>query len=120
VSATSQKHFKTFERAVRVALTDLGINDWQVYVDHVKLDAGVRANCSTRVLKRSAVIRLAKCWDGQVLDYELLEAARHESLHVALANVASMGGARFVTADEMEAAEESTVQRFLRCVRWSK
>jgi hypothetical protein len=118
--ATSHRHLSLFRRTVEQALIDLGVNDWQVYVEHAKLAPNVRADCLPRLTKRSATIRLATTFDGPVSESDLMDCARHEALHVALAAVCGLGGSRFVTEDELEAAEEYTVQRFLRCVRWQR
>jgi hypothetical protein len=45
---------------------------------------------------------------------EVKETARHEMCHVLIGEVGCMMGSRFVTSDEVEAAEEALVQRLLR------
>lgn len=119
MTTTTAKHFARFEREVRRALRDLGVNDWQVYVEHQVLERGAAANCTMRLSTRTATIRLAKQAPGPVTDADLVDSARHEALHVALGEMQTMAESRHVTRDEVESANEATVQRFLRCVRWS-
>lgn len=108
---TNKAAFDLFCKEARRRLTQLGLNDWEVYFEHVHLD-GRYAACSFKRLGRKATISMSTSWGPFApTAASLKRSALHEVLHLLIADLSCAGASRHATADELEQAEEALVTR---------
>lgn len=111
---TTSSDFERFKEHAIQAFRAWGVDDWDIRFKHQRL-SGAMANCSTDLTGRMARLRLSTDFGpNPITDAILRDTARHEAVHVLLAQVTNIGNSRWATEDEFKAAEEALVQRLLR------
>ncbi len=107
---TTRAQFATFRREFLAWQKRLGLLDWKVYFKHEDLEdsfAVIRASDS-----HVAVVIMASHLSGEDFgDFRPRSSARHEALHLLLADMASEGRHRYVRSDDFVRTEEAVVLR---------
>ena len=110
---TTKAHFEYFKKRVRYWYKHYNLSGWWLYFDHCDIErnyARVRVNMVGRV----ATFMLSIEWfhpDVLPLNQHTLDdSARHEIIHLILGPMGNLVNARFVTQDEVTAAEETVVR----------
>jgi len=85
----------------------------EIYPEHYS-DSSVYARCHRHVTQRGIRICINDHWDKPITEKDLLAYARHEVIHALLDPVASLAQCRFVTEDEINAAEHEVLNRLFR------
>lgn len=87
----SKHHFEIFRAECERMIDVLHLRDWAFLYEFEKLDTGIRAEVSTDMFARTAIVSLARSWEPIGLDClsddKVRETARHEVLHVLMAPV---------------------------------
>ena len=115
----TKKHFKIFKRACRKWLKKLGLADWLVYYS-MSFEIEHYAEICTSRTERATTIYLCGRWplaEIHPLNEKNLEAsAKHEILHLLVADLADLARDRYSTEEEIDCAEESLVERLMKIV----
>jgi hypothetical protein len=113
---TTKAHFEHFKSEVLRWLDRLGVNDYRVDFVHEELPDAY-AKVSTKSVHKAARVGFNTEWfaDARPLNKEeIAKTAKHEAIHLLVADVTSLANSRFVTADEVLEAEERLVRRLQR------
>lgn len=108
----TEEHFAVFSAEVR-RLWDL----WQLGSIRLELErdklggAEIGARCSFHPIQHSAFIKLNTEWDTEVTEARLRAYARHETIHALIGELGALACARYVTDDELDAAEHLVLNR---------
>ena len=109
----SKREIEAFRKSVEIWRDYLGISDFDIYVECGHLDDGTIADVSRCVDSRSAVVRLHSL-PGEDKDKVIDDTARHEMIHVLLADLSALAHERSVTSELIEREEEKLVVRLSR------
>ena len=109
----SKRDIEAFRKSVEIWRDYLGINDWDVYVEAGDLNDGTIADVSRCIDTRSAVVRLHSL-PGEDKDKVIDDTARHEMIHVLLADLSALAHGRESTHEDIEREEEKLVVRLSR------
>jgi len=103
---TTKAQFKRFQAEFNRCIEVLGLKEWDVYFSMTKLDD--RASIEYRPTAKTAVIYLSdeQPWTGS--DPE--KSAKHEAVHLLLAEMSTLGEMRDSTHSDREQAEEEVVR----------
>ena len=105
------KRLKEFESRVEHWRDLLGITSFDLSVEQGTLDDGTLADVTRDVDSRSCAVRLHEPPEG---NDDLDSLARHEMIHVLLADLSALAHSREATHAEIERAEEALVVRLTR------
>jgi hypothetical protein len=108
---TAAQRLKRFATETHRLARLWGINDWDLRVVAQKHNSDALATCSPRSVARVVTLAL-NTKAAEEMPPEAL--ARHEMCHVLLGEFSCIAQSRYVTEDEIRAAEEALVQRLLR------
>ena len=94
---TSKSDFNFFKKECRRLIKEWGITDWSVYYRHCELD-DCYGTINAKAQARVATIFMAKTWseDG-VTESSIRELAKHEVLHLLLAEYRMLAYDRHAT-----------------------
>lgn len=110
----SKRDLESFREAVEVWRDYFGISCFDVYIESGELEDGTIADVSRCVDTRSAVIRLHSLPPdedkGEVID----STARHEMIHVLLADFSAAAHSRESSHEMIEREEERLVVKLCR------
>lgn len=113
---TTKRHFDLFRAECLRLLESWGVlSEWRVEFLHERLSDS-RAQIRTQLVGRAAVLVLSTHWEEpgeseQMTDQSIRDSAQHESVHLMLAPLNDLCGARYLTEDEHKAGIESVVRR---------
>lgn len=108
-----QQRLKKFEKLVEEHRQALGIEDFDIVVEHGELNDGTLADVTRDVDARSCLIRLHPPSSHEDLDH-LSQLAKHELMHVLLADFSALAHDRESSHSDIERAEEALVVRLTR------
>lgn len=104
---------KTFEKYQRL----LGLTDWIVYFRHENLN-GAYARIGTNTKGRVAVVTF--CDEMEIKEFENWKGleldAKHEALHLMLADLDAVANVRYTTEEEINIEEEKIVRRLEKLI----
>ena len=108
---TTKKDFEKFKKAFNEYVEAYGISGWQIIFRHTDLDAAY-ACISTDIEGRHSIVTLGKSWPDSEKDAWLsLElTARHEVIHLLLAEMTELARRRHVGASQLDLEEERLVR----------
>lgn len=107
-----QKRLAKFEERVKFWQFYLNLGSWDVYVEIGTLTDGTMADVSRDSVSRSAVVRLHDEIPG--VEVSLDEIAKHEMIHLLLADLATLAHSREATHDQLTIEEEKVVVKLSR------
>lgn len=111
---TTKAHFEYFEKRVRYWYKRYNLSGWQLYFDHDDIGDNY-ARVIVNMVGRVATFMLSLEWAYPEIfplkNVSLDECARHEVIHLLVGPVGTLLNARFVTKDELTAAEETLVRQ---------
>ena len=111
MSKTSKADFKYFRAKCEEVIDELSLRDWKFYFSHADVDeayAWVRPDSQAK----QATVGLSVDWTGTKVTKEMLTyCAKHEILHVLLADLVNIGKNRTSTAQEFETAQHAIIRR---------
>jgi hypothetical protein len=115
---TSKADFKYFKARCEYWIDYLGINDWNVNYAHTeKIDArAVFDPMNAGSVGRECYLALAIEWvkDLPINKESLNQTALHEVVHLLLGEFSCIAESRFITKDELHAAEHALVNRIIK------
>jgi hypothetical protein len=107
----SSKHFETYKRECEKWISELGLKDWKVWYRFEGLE-GALAGCRTDYEGRCVTLILNPWQEGcKGKDVDLGRLARHEVLHLLLAELRALNNKRCITPDVWESAEHGVIRR---------
>lgn len=118
---TTKKDFEYFKQRCHHWISVFGINDWNVNYAHTK-----RINCravfdpmGAGSVGRECYLALATEWpsDLPINEENLCHTALHEVVHLLLGEYACIAASRFITKDELHAAEHALANRLIHVVK---
>ena len=105
-----KKHFKYYQNL-------FGLNGYHVYFVYSRLNKSY-ANISVDQNSMVATVRLnSKLLKREELDKDIKRSAKHEALHLLLAKYSHIAGARYVTSEEPDEAEEELVNKLSNIIQ---
>ncbi|MCK5612487.1 hypothetical protein KAR91_62015 [Candidatus Pacearchaeota archaeon] len=110
---TTKAHFEYFQNRIRYWYKQFKLSGWRLDFDHYDIGdnyARVRANTVGRVVSFELALEWSRPDIYPPNQANLDECARHEVIHLILGPVNNLMYARFVTRDEIGAAEETLVR----------
>jgi hypothetical protein len=112
-NVTTQEHFEIFKKEC-LRLWDLWkISGWKLEFRHEDMEGQSQgmAGASSDPTQRCTRIFLSTVWPDHtpVTDHEILLTARHEAIHGLLGPLSTLATSRFVTDNEMCAAEHEVL-----------
>ena len=110
------KQLAIFRREFERLVKRWGCEDWRYYFDLATL-AESKAQVSRNLTGRACTVTLGVDWPCDNSPDELRKTARHEAAHMVTAELSCLAGARWVTKDEVDNADELTVRRLERILR---
>jgi hypothetical protein len=116
-TALGKKHFEAFRAECEYWLNALGLKDYRVYYEFAEVPNGL-AGCQRDVEGRVCTITLnpfqENCSKAQV---DVRRSAKHEVIHLLLAELAHLNGKRLVTEGQWDAAEHAVVRRLEKALQ---
>ena len=115
----TEKHFAIFKHEALRLIRLWAIDDWKVSLVHERLKE-CYAQCRTDAVSRVCTLSLSTTgveMDGNgdkhyaPTDFSIRETARHEVIHLLLADLDDVGRRRYATKDEVERASESVARK---------
>ena len=108
---TSKSDFEFFKKWVLFYQKELGLTDWKIYFEHEKAD-GCMAYINRDHTGRCCTIGLSKDWKHHPVSRDQIKtSARHEVLHLLLADLRHAGDIRQTTDEDFSIAEHSIIRR---------
>lgn len=102
-------------------IAKLGLTGWTVYYSFTPKDEEETeyASCSPDYMGCKADIQLSRCWDEKCPPTEanIRQSAKHEIIHLLLANLTALARNRFVVRGELEKAEEAITIKLERVLK---
>jgi hypothetical protein len=114
VNHISSKDLEEFREAIEMWRDYFGISCFDIYVEAGELGDGTIADVSRCVDTRSAVVRLHSLPPGEDRSEAIDSTARHEMIHVLLADLSALAHDRSATAEMIEREEERLVVKLCR------
>lgn len=110
----NKKHFLLFCSECKKYQKSWGVNGWDLSFEFVKLEQGDYAQVVRDYEQHAVIISLNKNWsDKEPTAENLQEIAKHEMLHILMARIWGMAHLRFVSEDELKAAEHEIVNKLM-------
>ena len=111
MNKTSREDFSYFTKRCRAYLAQLSLGDWKPifeHVDHIGSYAWVKPDAEAK----QAQIGLSVHWDDSKVTREMLDyCARHEVLHILLADLVNVGKLRTSTEQDFSGAQHAIIRR---------
>ena len=111
MSKTSKADFKYFRAKCEEVIDELSLRDWKYFYlheDHVGSYAWVRPDSEAK----QATVGLSVDWSGSKVTKEMLTyCAKHEILHVLLADLVEVGKVRQSTDQDFSMAQHAIIRR---------
>jgi len=104
---TTRKEFLEFKKEFMKYVDLFGLKDYRLVFEHTEVD-GAYADILVNHDGRTAVIRLSDDCNEDWLGPK--SNARHEAIHLLIAEVGYWARCRYTTPDEISAAEEGLVR----------
>ena len=109
----SKQDIASFRKSCEIWRDYLSLADWDIYVEAGDLKDGTIADVSRCIDTRSAVVRLHSL-PGEDKDQLIESTARHEMVHVLLADLSALAHGRESKHEDIEREEEKLVVRLSR------
>ena len=111
MNKTSKEDFEFFQKQVTSYQKQLGLTDWKIYCMHDTEDNAL-AWIKRDQEGRCCSIGLSVDWSHQKVSRAMIKSsARHEVLHLLLADLRLAGNKRQSTAEDFTIAEHSIIRR---------
>lgn len=110
---TTKKDFELFKSECLRLAKEWGLGDYEYAFFHTRITDG-RAAETKRDLEASSMTIWLTTDSGGSEKFDVLETAKHEMLHVVLAEMGELAQYRYVRPNELEAAEHKTVNRLMK------
>lgn len=106
------KHFKVFKKECLKWQNRFELHNWELHFrwqDTDKDRAGLTINLDAYI----ATAFLSRNWDNydKISKNDIKIVAKHEMIHLLLGRISALVGARFLTTDERDEADEETVRK---------
>jgi hypothetical protein len=111
---TSKKDFEYFRERCLHYIERFKITSWGIRILHGEVLEGAAASCHYHYNGAQAFIRLAQKWTNPITESELDHTARHEVVHLLTGRLYLIGSSRFACEDEIEQANEETVEHLCK------
>jgi hypothetical protein len=109
--------FKIFKKAFRAAMKRLKITDFDFYLEKGDLMDGTIADVMRDCDARSCVVRWHSAPDKLDNRKKFIESvAKHEALHVLVADFSELAHSRGARPEQISAAEEALVVKLCRLI----
>ncbi len=109
----NRRHFKTFQAAFLRFVGQFDLGGWHLEFHH-EASKDAMAQITPQVEAHRADVYLGTEWDEDPTPEKLGEKAKHECLHLLVAEVCHLGGKRYCSEAEMTKAEEELVIRLMK------
>lgn len=105
---TTTKQFEEFKTEVLRLQPILSLNRWKIYFEHKKIDGGVFAR--THYKRDGMVSNMIFNIDTNDNRLDVKQTAKHECLHLLLANLFCIAENRHFDSFELEKSEEEVIR----------
>jgi hypothetical protein len=111
------KQLEEFKKWVYHYQKEFGLSDWKIYVDKFKLNNEFAHNHYNNE-GRVSNISIAEELDDEVAQYiDPRGSAKHETIHLILADLYDLAKSRFTTQEQINIVEESIVRRLEKLIK---
>jgi hypothetical protein len=116
---TTKEHLDTYKASLANWIIHFGLQGWCVYVNHAKINGGdTFANMGTESVHMVATTQFSKIFHGEEPTEERIKnIGLHESLHLLLARLTTIARNRYISHDELYAAEEEVVNKLVNVLK---
>ncbi len=109
---TSKEDFEYFKKCCQKYIEQLGLKDFKIYYEHSDAQPTAYAFISPDVSAGQATIGLSISFnDHKVSKSHLDYCAKHEVLHLLLADLVNVGNLRQSTAEDFTRAQHAIIRR---------
>lgn len=105
---TTVKQFEEFKNEILRLQPILGLNRWKIYFEHKKIDEGVFAR--THYKRAGAVTNIQFNLHTNDNRIDIKQTAKHECLHLLLADLFSIAENREFDYNDLEKSEEQVIR----------
>ncbi len=113
---TTEKDFELFKITCKEWLEKLQLSDWCILYEHKEI--GNLGQSTLNEIDGLATITLTIDFGDDILNDEAIkEVARHECLHILVAELARLAKNRYITANQVRQAEEHLVLKLERLIK---
>ncbi len=112
MTKTSDKQFKEFTAEVYKLQKEWGLTDWKIFCEHRKLKDRFASNnyeMKQRVSMIAFTTELENDGDIEFVNPKL--HAKHEMVHLLIADLYALAGERYINEFQIDSAEEGIVRR---------
>lgn len=116
---TTKLHFEIFKEECQKWIDVLELNHWDVYYS-LGTDEKRTAQIARDSNACNATIYFTKTWDNTILplnEREIRRAAKHEVIHLLIAELIGVAARRFINRDEFERIEEKLVKKLQKAIK---
>ena len=114
---TTKKDFEAFKKECEKWYDKLRLEEWDLVYYHEDLkQSNAVAKINIVLVGKSAAIIFNKVINNSIA-FKFEEAAKHEVIHLLLANISELGWSRFTTEDEIRTAEEALVRKLEKIIK---
>ena len=111
MNKTSKEDYEYFQKQVTSYQKQLGLTDWKIYFEHYTHENSM-AWIKRDQEGRCCTIGLSIDWAHQKVSRDMIKScARHEVLHLLLADLRLAGNKRQTTDEDFTIAEHSIIRR---------
>ena len=109
---TTKKDFELFKKECEKWIKKLGLDNKRVTIYWSDLEPETAACIYRDLLQASVEIHLCKDYESHTLTDEKIKGhAKHEVIHLLLADLSVYAGSRYVTQQELQKSEEELVRK---------
>ena len=112
MNKTSKADFEYFKKRCEVYLDELSLRDWRIYYYHNDSDLEAYAWIRPDVSAKQACVGLTINWEDHKVTKDILDyCAKHEILHLLLADLVQCGKWRQSTDEDFTEAQHAVIRR---------
>lgn len=117
---TTKKHFELFKKECQKWIDRFNLDSWEFFIEMKPEDeVESRARCKPQITGRVVTIDFSDEWFGfkKITDQDIRQSAKHEVIHVLIAEVSDLHFQIFRSEDEVARAAESLVNKLEKIIK---
>jgi len=118
---TTKKDFVKFQKECTIWLDRFWLREWQVFYSWQDLDDGTAARTEYAHHSKNVEFSLNRRQDPKgghrQFEQSIEDLAKHEVIHLLLADLIGLAESRYCTKEEIESAEHALVQKLMKLLK---
>jgi hypothetical protein len=112
------KDFELFKKEFKKWQEKFGLNGWEVFFKYEKPQMGGFASVNVNLLDKTVTVRLNDELEEKDKPFkDIKRDAKHEAIHLLLAEFSELAYNRFINSDELYRAEEELVHKLEELIK---